>query len=349
MVRSTETRLAVGFATAIDVGAVALLVAGSLTAVVCWLALALHVGATASLLLARGLPASRRALLLAFGFTIPIVGAAVAVLSRANSGRSELESGIAEDGSAESAEEEQGAPSPDARLIREVGEALALPEALLVADVDQRRAMLWGLGRRGDAEAIALLRWAVTATSTDLGLEAALALEDVATGFQKRLDAHRRVLDETPTCTTALGAVALITCGFETGVLDGASINAFAGEARRHCAVALELDRGAASEIALHRARLEIAVLRPDVAVKVLDHALSAATPALETALRRLRDEAALRANDLPWEGSSALLTYRRPLPPTATSSSSPSPSHRRRQAPYPVDTSYPVEARQVG
>lgn len=307
MANGSKSKLAVGLAAAIDVGAGGLLIAGTFTAAEYWFALALHLVATACLLLTRGLPASRRSLMIALGFTIPIVGAAAAVLSLAKGGRSELEVGIGDEGPIET--------SLDARLIHDVGDALSLPEALLVADAEQRRAMLWGLGRRGDVEAIALLRWALTAVSAELGLEAALALEDVTISFEHRLDAHRRTLQEAPTHAAALAAADLITYGFETGVLDLALIPAFADEAHRHCALASELDRGAIAEVALARARFELAIQRPDIALDVLDRAFPAAAYPLRSDLSRLRDEAALRANDIPWEGPSALLTYRPPLP----------------------------------
>jgi hypothetical protein len=307
-----QTRLAVGLAAAIDVGAV-VIAAGWHAAIACWVACAVHLVATASLGLARGVPGSRRFLLFAFGFTVPIVGGAAALLSLANGGADAAQK--ATDDAVDVAGDEATLPAPDAQLVRQLGEALSLPEALLVAGAEQRRAMLWSLGRRGDAEAIALLRWALTAASTELGLEAALALEDVGTGFQKRVDACRRALEQTPTGANALAVAELITGGFESGILDGASLATFATEARRACGLALHLDGAPAPEVALARARLELAILRPDAAVAVLDRALDTAAPEWQDDLRRLRHEAALRAKDLPWEGSSALLTYRRPLP----------------------------------
>jgi hypothetical protein len=304
--------LAVGVATAIDIGAVALLIAGPLTMLTWGMALTLHLGATASLLLARGLPASRRSLLIAFGLTLPIVGPAAAVLSLARGGRSELELPMPEDADDE--------PLPDPMLIREVGELLPAPEALLVAGVEERRAMLFALGRRADAEAIALLRWALTASSAELGLEAALALEDMSIAFEKRLDAHRKKLapDKEPTHLDALEAANCITNGFEVGILDAPRIEIFATEARRHYDLARQLDPSAAAEAAVGQARLELAILRPDLALELLDRALPGATAALRDELHRLRAEAVMRSHDLPWEGASILATYRRPLPSRA-------------------------------
>ena len=103
-----------------------------------------------------------------------------------------------------------------------------------------------------------------------------------------------------------------------------ALIPAFADEAHRHCALASELAPGATAEVALARARFELAIQRPDIALDVLDRAFPATTHPLHSDLSRLRDEAALRANDIPWEGPSALLTYRRPLPPPTTSAHRP-------------------------
>jgi hypothetical protein len=64
---------------------------------------------------------------------------------------------------------------------------------------------------------------------------------------------------------------------------------------------------------------MELAVLRPDSALEVIDRALATASPAMRLELHALRQEAVLASHSLPWEGPSALATYRRPLPRAGT------------------------------
>ncbi len=263
-------------------------------------------------MLGRRLRGSRRTLLLAFSLALPVVGAAAVVLALSRGEgpeRSELEVGIRD-------EEDDHEGAPDPQVIRQVGEALPAAEALLVAGIEERRAMLWGLGRRADADAIALLRWALTAASPELGLEAALALEDLSISFEKRLEGHRKLLAVTPSHAEAMAAGEWITHGVEVGILDVGRMRAFASEARKHFTTALALAPAAAADVGLARAKLELAVLRPDKALDVLDEVLATGTTARHDELRRLRDEAALRSHNLPWEGASLLATYRRQVPP---------------------------------
>jgi tetratricopeptide (TPR) repeat protein len=292
-------------ASAIDLAAVALLVAaGQLTALVLTLALVLHLAASASLALARGLPASRRSLLVAFALTLPVVGAPIALLSLAGGGARSEVADLLKD-------EPEPEPPPEVALIRNVADGLPAPDALLVADVEERRARLWALGRRADAESIALLRWALTAGPNDLGLEAALALEDLSIEFEKRLKELRRQLEETPTAACARAAGDHITHAFEVGAVDVAQLRAYADEARGHYDRAAELDPKLAAEVAVGRARLELAILRPDLALAAIDRALPAAPPAIGAELHKLREEAEVRSHDLPWESPSLLSTWR--------------------------------------
>jgi hypothetical protein len=204
-------------------------------------------------------------------------------------------------------------------LIRKVAELLPAPEALLVAGAEERRAMLFALGRRADAESVALLRWAVTAASAELGLEAALALEDLSIAFEKRLEADRQKVTDRPTRLAALDVANCIRHGFEVGILDAPRIEAFAGEARRYYDMAAGFDPSLAAEVAIGRARLELAILKPDLALEVLDAALPTAPAMLREELHQLRAEAVVRSHDLPWEGTSLLATYRRTIPPRSS------------------------------
>jgi hypothetical protein len=127
--------------------------------------------------------------------------------------------------------------------------------------------------------------------------------------FERRLAGHRRALEVSPSHTRAMAAGAWIRHGIEVGLVDARRREAFAAEARRHFGLALTLAPPAAPEVALARARLELAVRRPDRALDLLDDALAAGTAPRHDELLRLRDEAARRSHDLPWEGRSLLAT----------------------------------------
>jgi tetratricopeptide (TPR) repeat protein len=293
----------VAVATVIDLAAAVVVVAGQLTPRALLVGLVLHLVASASLALARELPASRRSLLVAFELTLPIVGAPIALLSLVGGDHSELGESIKD--------EPEPEPAPEVALIREVADGLPAPDALLVASVEERRARLWALGRRADAESIALLRWALTAGPNDLGLEAALALEDLSIEFGKKLKTLRKQLEEAPTAADARAAGEHITHAFEVGALDVAQLRVYADEARGHFDRAVELEPSLAAEIAVGRARLELAILRPDLALAAIDQALPSAPPAIGIELHKLRDEAEIRSHDLPWESPSLLSTWR--------------------------------------
>ena len=55
-------------------------------------------------------------------------------------------------------------------------------------------------------------------------------------------------------------------------------------------------------------------MLRPDSALEAIDRALPSASAAAREQLMALRQEAALAAHSLPWEGPSALATYGRAM-----------------------------------
>jgi hypothetical protein len=213
-------------------------------------------------------------------------------------------------------EDERPAAPLEPRLIAEVGEALSPLEAVLVASIEDRRATLWALGVRADRESITLLRWMLRAAPPEMGVEAALALEDISNLFEKNLASRRREVEASATRAAVLDAARHIAHGFDVGLLDAVQYEALVVETRRYFARARELDPAAAAEVALDWAHLELTVLRPDLALDVLDRDLPAARSApLEAQLRALREEAVLQSHDLPWEGPSLLGTYRHTLP----------------------------------
>ena len=137
--------------------------------------------------------------------------------------------------------------------------AVALPscEALSAGTVEERRAIIATLVRRGDADAVALLRWALGASDPDLAVDAALALEEMTASFDARLAAcrdalargreaggrrrrpHRRAPTAAlPPAEAALAAAELITHAIDVGIADPALVPALASEAREDYALA---------------------------------------------------------------------------------------------------------------
>jgi hypothetical protein len=269
----------------------------------------------------RPLTGSERALGAAFVLAFPVVGAPLAALSLGTVGESTLDPpppvapGLAE--------------LPRVEELRRLGEALPCCEALLAASAEERRAIIATLTRRADADAVALLRWALGSADAELAVDAAVAMEEMAASFEARLAEAREALaapagDDAPTGTaeTALAAAEMVTQAIAAGVVDPALVSALAGEARGYFVVAAddaEPERALAA--ALGRAHLELEVLRPDTALACLDEALAKLPPEAEPALLALREEAVLASHALPWEGPSALATYqnRGVLPPPLT------------------------------
>ncbi len=297
---------ALALATALDFGALAWLVAHpGLPHLL--LGAALH-GAAVALVIARGGPArSQRLLAAALTLTLPLVGAPIAALMNGTDGRG----AIGETGPEDAPPASLAASPAD---LRRMAEGLSCCEALLVADADERRAIVSTLSRHPDRNAVELLRWALASPHPDLAVEAALALEDIGATFDATLAANRAALEQAPAFAAALAVGDAITDAVEAGVADAPLVPGLAREARQGYLRAAELDPARADVVAIGRARLELAVLRPDSALEAIDRALPTASPAALALLTALRQEAALAAHCLPWEGPSALATYGRPL-----------------------------------
>jgi hypothetical protein len=243
----------------------------------------------------------------ALTLTLPLIGAPIAAFMLGTAGRGEL---------MEPAPGGEGT-LPPSRIddLGRMAEGLSCCEALLAAGVEERRAILSALSRQPDRNAIALLRWALGAPDGDLAVDAALALEDVNATFEARLEACRRELAGAPSFDSALGVAETIEEAIDIGLCDPPMLPTLAREAREAFARAGELDPARFDVAAASRARLELAVLRPDLALDVLDGALATASAGMRRELGELRHEALLASHNLPWEGPSALGTYRHTVP----------------------------------
>jgi hypothetical protein len=302
--QAQSAAFALALATALDFGALAWLAAHpGLPHVL--LAAALHAGAVALVMARSGPPRSQCLLGAALTLTLPLAGAPIAALMRGTDGR-----GAIGDTGPEDAPMSRVRASP--ADLRRMAEGLSCCEALLVADADERRAILSTLSRRPDRNAIEILRWALASPHADLAVEAALALEDVGATFDATLAAHRAALEQTPTFAGALAVADVITDAVEAGAADAPLVPVLAREARQCYLRAADLDPARTDVLAIGRARLELAVMRPDSALDAIDRALPTAGPAAREQLIALRQEAALASHSLPWEGPSALATYGR-------------------------------------
>ena len=174
--------------------------------------------------------------------------------------------------------------------------AAALPSCEALLGGDGRRAARdhRDAGRRADADAVALLRWALGASDPDLAVDAALALEEMTASFDARLAACRDALAAArrlaaeragrasaahalAASEAALAAAELITHAIDVGVADPALVPALASEAREDYALAARRTGTQADAVAIGRTQLELGVLRPDTALACIDAALPTA------------------------------------------------------------------------
>jgi hypothetical protein len=296
--------VALAISAGIDVAALAVAVLGGDQALSMLAAVALHAAAaTAAVLLAGDrLTGSRRTLVAALVVTLPVIGVVLAMLGLDAEPQDEL--AVPPPPSSDEPE------LPDARHVRRVAAALPACEILMVASLGERRATLAALARRGDASDVSLLRWMVS-TGSEMAVEAALALDELGTIFESELVQWRAELAEAPSRGAALSCAALITRALETGIVEPTMVKALAVEARE-CLAQLstlasehpqkDVDADADDGSAAARARLEMAAMKPDAALAILDQALAYASPnnpsgAALQELLALRGEARLLAH----------------------------------------------------
>jgi hypothetical protein len=299
--------------TLLDVAAVLLLIArvprlGPLTGPVS--AGVLHLMALAPILVWPSLTASERVLGATFAFSIPVAGGLLALVALGTEGKGEV---LEADPDAASAEVEP----LRAEELRRLGEALPCCEALLAGSIDERRAIIATLTRRADADSVALLRWALGAADPELAVEAALALEEMTASFEARMTQLRQALAKKPAADDAQDAAELITDAIEAGIAEPALVPSLAHEARQFFTAAADVaDPTRAGEVAVGRARLELAVLRPDAALAAIDEAVDQVDTEARNVLLALRDEAVVATHALPWESASVLASYHPAAPP---------------------------------
>ena len=243
----------------------------------------LHVVAVAWLLRLRGGDPTRRQLAAAMAFSLPLIGIAMAALVVSVRGRSGDEF-LAGHGLVRR-------PASGAELARRLTAGAPACQLLLSADAETRRSALAALQRDADAHAITLLRWSLAQPDPDLVLEAALALEELSVRSTERSAQACAEAERRPSRDSALAAAEAIAGAIHNGLADPALRPAIAARARDYYRLAARLDEHRAGELALSRARLELAMHDPEAALALIEPALG--TGAGDPRLRELHRDAA--------------------------------------------------------
>ena len=230
------------------------------------LALALALQLVVGLAMAWVTSPERRALAAALGITVPVVGPLAAAWTADARGLGGAE--LLHDPHAAVARKDGAA------IARRLTSALPSCEALVSGDIEARRATIARLGHRAGADDIAILRWARTQDDPEIAVEVALAFEEVGQRFEQRVASARAAVTAEPCFATHAALVTMICEGVLSGLVDAPLIGKLASEARIHHASAAVLDAASAVTLVALRARLELAVRRPEVALSLLKPAI---------------------------------------------------------------------------
>ena len=229
---------------------------------------------------------SKRLLALCFTLLFPGAGIALAwITCRTRGGK------VA--GAPEDAEQRHRLSSAD---VRRLGESPASLERLMSSDPSERLAALVVLSSTADANAVALLKWAVEHGPPDAVLDAALCLEDLGLRAEGEVRAARDAFEEEPTFATAIGAGDTAARAIFRGLIDGPLVGTMVDDARQAYEYALALRPTEDRVIHERLARLSMAATNPKDALERL--ARLSQRHEGSTTLQMLRDEAAFAARD---------------------------------------------------
>ena len=233
-----------------------------------------------------GVPGSRRLLATAIALMVPLVGPLLAMLVRHGGGH-----GTAPPGERRAA----GRVRISAAGVHWLGHLPPILDRLMSHHAPERLAALVATSNPGDATAIALLRWTLDHGTTEMALDAALALEELDVRREARRDAARRALADAPSFQRALAVAEAAADTVLLRFADGPGVAVMAVQARDAYRVALALAPERCAEIHERLARLELGAGFPELA---LDHLarLATAPGADVTRLVELRDRAAFAA-----------------------------------------------------
>jgi hypothetical protein len=231
-------------------------------------AAAVHAVAVGVLIVDEGFSGAQRVLAVALALALPLSGVAIAAFALGTRRRAGLAPTTVVD--------DEESPTLDAACFKKIAEALSPCEVLTASGDEEHWATLAALTRRGDADTVRLLRWLTTA-SPSTAVDAALALEELAMRFDAGLESRRVELAEGPSAASAFEEGLFIAHAMASGLVDPVMLGGRAREARRCFAMAIELEPARAEEITLAWARMEVAAMRPEVALQLVEGALERA------------------------------------------------------------------------
>jgi hypothetical protein len=185
-----------------------------------------------------------------------------------------------------------------AGLARTLTRALPACEALVSGDAELRRATISRLAGRANAEDLTVLRWARTRPDAELAVEIALAFEDIGQRFENKLGQARAEAGANPSYATHHTLIRVIADAILAGIVDAPLIAKLASEARIHYDAAVAIDPDRAQELLATRARLELAVGRPEQVIVLLVEQVTA-DPRGELTTLYLEAAYAVRAFDV--------------------------------------------------
>jgi hypothetical protein len=226
------------------------------------LTLALFIHLTAAGLTAVLVDPHRRALAVALGIVVPVLGPFAAALATIIAGR----------GGADLLHDPHAIPArlDGAEIARRLTCSMPVCEALSSSDTAARRQALSKLRSRGAAEDIAILRWARSQRTGDAAVEVALAFEEISSRFEQQATAARAAALASPSYASYSAAFLILTAGISNGVVDGQLVARLAAESARHHEAAVALDPIRGRELLVARGRLELALHRPGAALDLL-------------------------------------------------------------------------------
>ena len=237
-------------ATCMDGLALAVLVLGGRAGSSLMAVAGLHLLACGAAGLATRASRSQRALMAALTLTLPLLGAAVAMIALRTRRRGEVGEMPARE-----APEKRSLTVVD---VRRLIDGLSASESLMSGSPEEKSATVAMLTRHPDTESIALLRRAVATGDADLAVEAALALEDLGAQLEVSAAAAHQELDGNPGFERALADADMLATAVHSGLPDASVIARLVADARRGYERAASLCPRLLREIAGRRARLEL-------------------------------------------------------------------------------------------
>ncbi len=204
----------------------------------------------------------RRALALALGIVVPVLGPFAAALSTLVAGRPGAD--LLHDPHAVVHK------LSGVEIARRLTESLPACEALVSSSVEERRQALAKLKARAAPEDIATLRWARTQPHSDAAVEVALAFEEISARFEHDATAARAAVKASPSYATSSALFRILCDGITNGVVDAPLVARLGAEACRNHDAAVRQDPVRSEDLLPRRARLELAMHRPNEALALL-------------------------------------------------------------------------------